>query len=256
MNTNLIVGLGTALDHWHHAQCLANMQPITLADLVPEGARAVIIAPHPDDEVLGTAGLLQQLHAAGHSLLLISITDGTASHPGSTDWPAEQLGELRALESREALRRLGLQWPHVSWLRAGFQDSQVADREHAVATFIEQHLQPGDVVFATWREDGHSDHDAVGRASSRAAKAAGVTLYEVPIWTWHWAHDHDPRVPWNRARKLCLSPHAVARKRYAAHAFTSQLQQDPSTGLGPILPPLVLERLLQPFEVLFVQEEG
>ena len=47
----------------------------------------------------------------------------------------------------------------------------------------------------------------------------------------------------------------MARKRYAPHAFTNQLQEDPSAALGPILPSLELKRLLQPFKVLFVQEK-
>ncbi|TWR86892.1 PIG-L deacetylase family protein [Pseudomonas saxonica] len=252
MTTNLIVGAGTGLDHWRNARCLADMRPIDLTRLVPDGARAVIIAPHPDDEILGCGGLLQLLHAAGRSLLLISITDGTASHPGSTAWPAERLRQVRPQESEEALTRLGLSG--LNWVRGGFEDTQVATCEDAVSAFIKQHLRPGDVVFATWREDGHSDHDAVGRASSRAAKAVGATLHEVPIWAWHWAHNDDPRVPWKRARKVCLSPYAIARKRYAAQAFTSQLEQDPSTGLEAVLPAPVLERLLQPFEVVFIQE--
>ncbi|MCR8722612.1 PIG-L family deacetylase, partial [Pseudomonas syringae] len=40
-------------------------------------------------------------------------------------------------------------------------------------------------------------------------------------------------------------------KRSAAQAFTSQLQGDPAIGLSPVLPEAVLERLLQPFEVVF-----
>lgn len=91
MTTNLIVGAGTGLDHWNNARCLMNMPHIDLTRLVPEGARAVIVAPHPDDEILGCGGVLQLLHAAGRSLLLISITDGTASHPGSSAWPPERL---------------------------------------------------------------------------------------------------------------------------------------------------------------------
>ena len=252
MTTNLIVGAGTGLDHWSNARCLANMPKIDPARLVPEGARAVIIAPHPDDEILGCGGLLQLLHGAGHSLLLISITDGTASHPGSAEWPPERLRQVRPQESEEALKRLGLSG--LNWVRGGFEDTQVASEEAAVSAFITRNLRPGDVVFATWREDGHSDHDAVGRASSRAAEAVGATLHEVPVWAWHWAHDDDPRVPWKRARKVCLSPYAIARNRYAAHAFTSQLEQDPSTGLDAVLPAPVLERLLQPFEVVFLQE--
>ena len=45
----------------------------------------------------------------------------------------------------------------------------------------------------------------------------------------------------------------LARKRHAARAFTSQLQVDPSTGSAPVLAPLALERLCQPFEVVFIQ---
>ena len=252
MTTNLIVGAGTELDHWNNARCLTHMPHIDLNRLVPDGARAVIIAPHPDDEILGCGGLLQLLHAAGRPLLLMSITDGTASHPGSTAWPPERLRKVRPHESEEALIRMGLSG--LNWVRGEFEDTQVAGCEEALSAFIKQHLHPGDVVFATWREDGHSDHDAVGRASSRAAKAVGATLHEVPIWAWHWAHDDDPRVPWKRARKVALSPYAIARKRYAAQAFTSQLEQDPSTGVDAVLPALVLERLLQPFEVVFLQE--
>jgi hypothetical protein len=40
--------------------------PVTIAaQLVPPNSRAVIVAPHPDDEVLACGGLLQQLHAQG-----------------------------------------------------------------------------------------------------------------------------------------------------------------------------------------------
>lgn len=110
------------------------------------------------------------------------------------------------------------------------------------------------MVFSTWREDGHCDHDAVGRASALAAKNVGAQVHELPIWTWHWAHDDDPRVPWHRARRIELSEQQVARKRDAAQAFTSQLHADPSTGAPAVLSPLALERLLQPFELVFVQD--
>jgi hypothetical protein len=59
-------------------------------------------------------------------------------------------------------------------------------------------------------------------------------------------------VPWQRARKILLSPEQVARKRHAIHAFASQLEGDPQAGLQPVLAPYVLDRLLQPFEVVFL----
>ncbi|WP_339465793.1 MULTISPECIES: PIG-L deacetylase family protein [unclassified Pseudomonas] len=252
MKTNPIVGQGTSLQQWQSSQHLADMQSINILSLVPPGARAVIVAPHPDDEVLGCGGLLQVLAAAGRSLQLISVTDGSASHPGSTRWPVERLSVIRPQESAEALRRLGLPMHRLKWLRGGFSDTQVAARESELSAFIEHHLRPDDVIFTTWIEDGHCDHEAVGRASAEAARRVGATCHELPVWTWHWATPEDALVPWQRARKILLSPVQIARKRHAVHAFASQLEGDPEAGLAPVLAPYVLDRLLQPFEVVFL----
>jgi LmbE family N-acetylglucosaminyl deacetylase len=252
MRANPIIGQGTPLQRWQASSRLAELPLIGVETLVPEGHRAVIIAPHPDDEVLGCGGLLQCLAALGRPMQLISVTDGSASHPGSRRWPVERLSVVRPQESALALRRLGVPLQELKWLRAGLADSQVAAREDELARFIQRHLNPTDVVFTTWSEDGHCDHEAVGRASLRAARAVGATVYELPVWTWHWACPEDSRVPWHRARKVPLSDEAIARKRHAIHAFVSQLEGDPQIGLPPVLAPYVVERLLQPFEVVFL----
>lgn len=249
---NPIVGQGTTLHQWQNSRHLAGLEVVDVLALVPPGTRAVIIAPHPDDEVLGCGGLLQVLAGAGRALQLISVTDGSASHPGSARWPVERLSVIRPQESAEALRRLGVPMHRMKWLRGGFTDTQVAAEESRLCAFIEQHLRPDDVVFSTWREDGHCDHEAVGRASAQAARRVGATCHELPVWTWHWATPEDALVPWQRARKVLLTPEQVARKRHAVHAFASQLEGDPAAGLGPVLAPYVLDRLLQPFEVVFL----
>lgn len=252
MRSNPIVGSGTSLQAWNASSHLADLQEISATQLVPEGKRAVIVAPHPDDEVLGCGGLLQQLAALGRSILIVSVTDGSASHPGSQRWPAKRLSVVRPQESAQALHRLGLPLHSLQWLRGGFADSGVAQQEVQLGEFLRRYLRPDDVVFSTWREDGHSDHEAVGRASYLAAQASGCAFHELPIWTWHWASPEDSQIPWERARKLNLSAQMVARKRHAAHAFASQLQGDPDIGLAPVLAPYVLERLLRPFEVVFL----
>lgn len=108
MKRNPIVGEGTSLQEWQGSRHLAAVDSIDILDLVPPGSRAVVIAPHPDDEVLGCGGLLQRLAEAGRTLQLISVTDGSASHPGSDRWPVQRLSVVRPQESAEALRRLGL----------------------------------------------------------------------------------------------------------------------------------------------------
>lgn len=244
-------GRGTPLQAWNASRKLASVPAITADILVPPNCRAVIIAPHPDDEVLGCGGLMCQLHQLERSVALISVTDGGGSHPGSTLWPEQRLKAIRPQESADALSRLGLQPDAVEWLRGGFPDGGIASQEEALTTFLEQHLCPTDVVFTVWAQDGHPDHEAVGRASAKACASVGAQLHEVPIWAWHWADPEDERLPWDRARKVLLDPATQVRKREAALAFSSQLQGDPGIGLAPVLPAGVLERLLQPFELVF-----
>ena len=244
-------GGGTSLQAWNASHKLAAVPAITADILVPPNCRAVIVAPHPDDEVLGCGGLMSQLAQLERKIALVSVTDGTGSHPGSALWPEPRLKAIRPQESADALARLGLQPDAVEWLRGEYPDGAVSAHEEALVAFLQQHLQTTDVVFTTWAHDGHPDHAAVGRATARACVLAGAQLYEVPIWAWHWADPEDERLPWERARKVLLDPATLARKRDAAMAFSSQLQGDPAIGLAPVLPSGVLERLLQPFELVF-----
>ena len=80
---------------------------------------AVILAAHPDDEVLGAGGVVCLLAAAGSRLRLIAVTDGEASHPGHGD-PAA-LARRRAQERAAALRELGAADAEV--VRLGLPDS-------------------------------------------------------------------------------------------------------------------------------------
>ncbi|NVZ22708.1 PIG-L family deacetylase [Pseudomonas costantinii] len=236
---------------WNSAPQLAQIPAINPTALVPPGARVVIIAPHPGDEVLACGGLLQLLSTLEHPLQLISITDGSASHPGSHAWPASRLSVVRPQESVEALRRLGMPLHSLKWIRGGFRDDHLAAQEQSMSQFIARYLQPGDVVFTTWRNDGNHDHDAVGRASAKACSVMGARLYELPIWAWHWPVREGAMIPWQRARKVRLDTWSVARKLHAAHAYASQLVGDPEIGLPPMLAQVLLERMRDPYEIVF-----
>ncbi|WP_338480943.1 PIG-L family deacetylase [Pseudomonas trivialis] len=237
---------------WNSAPQLAQIPTIHPSSLVPPGARVVVVAPHPGDEVLACGGLLQRLSVLEHPLQLISITDGSASHPGSRVWPASRLSVVRPQESVEALRRLGMPLHSLKWIRGGFRDGGLSGDEHAVSQFIARYLQPGDVAFTTWRHDGTPDHEAVGRACATACNLVGAHLYELPVWAWHSPVREGSTIPWLRARKVRLDSWNVARKLHAAHAFASQLAGDPAIGLPPMLAHDLLERMREPFEIVFV----
>ncbi len=254
MTPNLINSqlIGTPLQAWNRSRRLAAVPTTGIEQLLPAGSRAVIVAPHPDDEVLGCGGLMQMLGQQQIPMLLISVTAGTASNMGSHYWTPQRLSIARPLESGQALHRLGLEQSQYKWLHAGFPDTQVNLFEDELSQFLLGYLQPNDVVFTTWRADGHSDHEATARACLAACEQAQVPLREIPIWAWHWADPEDSRIPWERARKLPLDTWTQARKRHAIQAFVSQIHPDPLADLPPVLPACALERLQQPFELLFV----
>ncbi|QZX80604.1 PIG-L deacetylase family protein [Metapseudomonas otitidis] len=243
-------GFGTPLAAWQASSHLAQVPTLDAAEMVHPGQRAVIVAPHPDDEVLGCGGLIQQLAQLGRACQVIAVTDGEASHPGSRAWPPSHLARVRPEESREALQRL-VPDRDIPCLRAGLPDGGIAAGEQALADWLGQRLRADDVVFTTWRGDGHPDHEACGRATLAAAQAVGCHVCEYPVWAWHWATPDDPRLPWERARRLPLAPSQRARKQRAVAAFASQLDASPD-GHGPILDDAALARLLQPFELVFI----
>ena len=247
-----IEGLGTTEDAWLGWLDTQAITPVGATSLVPEGRRVVIVAPHPDDEVLAVGGLLAQLAPLSREMLIVAVTDGTASHPASTVWPAQRLAQERPLESRRAWERLGLDVDGSAHaVRLGFADGGLRSSCGLLARTLSALLRPTDVVFTTWRHDGHPDHEATGQACAAAAACCGARLIEVPVWAWHWAEPGDARLPWHRAMRLALDPAIRQMKRTSVEAFASQLVADPSTGAGPILRSTTVQRAHRPFEIYF-----
>ncbi|MFJ6699008.1 PIG-L deacetylase family protein [Streptomyces sp. NPDC091272] len=213
-------------------------------------SRAVVVAAHPDDEVLGFGGAIAMLAAAGAEVTVVAVTDGEASHPGSRVLTAEDLVRVRTAETRAALAELGAKDTTVVRLRV--PDTQVGPYEDHVAAQLALLVQDADLVVAPWTGDVHGDHEAAGRAAERAAADAGVPCWLYPVWMWHWATPGDPAVPWDRAARILLPPDVRARKRAAVERFVSQVRPlGPGPGDAAILPPEELAHHLRDLEVVF-----
>ncbi len=247
-----IHGSGTLEATWRAWDGLSQLAPLTLDELVPPGSRAVVVAPHPDDEVLGCGGALTMLARAGRDVLVIGLTDGEASHPGSARWPPERLGARRREERLEGLRRLGVTSQPSSLF---VPDGGVLAAGSRLPEAIDELLLAGDVVITTWRLDGHPDHEAAGRASALAARRRGCRCWEMPVWTWHWARPDEARVPWRHMRRLELDDRAVQAKRQAIAAHTSQLRPVAGENRPAVLPDWALARLMRTFET-FIDSEA
>jgi LmbE family N-acetylglucosaminyl deacetylase len=230
--------LGTAEDVWLADDRLAGLRPLEL----PAFSHVVLVAAHPDDEILGAGGLVQVLGASSCTIELCSATDGEASHPAVG--PA--LGEIRTAEAACALRRLGA--ASVRPTRLGLPDGDLVGNESRLAEYLSGRLSDRSLCVAPWRHDGHPDHEAAGRAAAAAAAATGASLLEFPIWAWHWATP-TAGLPWDALRRLELDPVQLQHKRSAIAAFASQIQPYGPGATSAILPPATLERFQRPFEV-------
>jgi hypothetical protein len=164
-----IAGQGTTAAQWRAWTGWAGLAAATVDELVPPGHRLVVVAPHPDDEVLEAGGLLAATAHAGREQLLVAVTDGKASHPGSLRWPAEKLGPQRRRESAAALRALGAEACAV--VRLGLDDGDIAAATARLGDALTVVLRPGDLVVSPWRFDGHPDHEAVGQIVAMLARA-------------------------------------------------------------------------------------
>lgn len=127
--------------------------------------RAVVVAPHPDDEVIGAAALIQALRRQGRQVAVIVVSDGAASHPNSVTWPAKRLTAAREGESLHALRRLGVRRGAVAFLR--LPDGGLSDGPDRCRVALHQALRrqgKPDLLVGPAATDAHPDHQAVADA--------------------------------------------------------------------------------------------
>lgn len=243
----LIQGAGTSEDSWLSWPGLDAL-PRTDADtLVPATHRAVVVAPHPDDEVLACGGLLALRARCNRPSLVIGVTDGEASHAGCEGWRPADLAQARRRERALGLARLG----GVPSIELALPDGEVRAHADLLAQRLADLLRPTDVVFVTSRVDGHPDHEACAQVVIDVAAARRCRVVEMPVWLWHWAEPAQADVAWAHLGRLPLTAHARRCKRAAIEAHASQFE--PLFGREAIVAPWALERLTRPFEYFFVK---
>jgi LmbE family N-acetylglucosaminyl deacetylase len=243
--------LGTTEETWAASVRLRELPPVA----VPTANRVLIVAPHPDDEVLGAGGLMQRLVSASMDIEILALTDGEASHPLSATARTIDLAAVRASEVLTSLGHLGWDRPEVT--RLGIPDGHVGAFEGDVAAAIRRRLGPGDLCVAPWSRDGHPDHDAAGRASEAVSVEVGATLLGFLVWAWHWADPMGPDLPWDRLARLDLASSERDAKRRAVHSFRSQIRPlGPDPEDAPVLLPPVLRRFERDYEVYVLGEKA
>jgi LmbE family N-acetylglucosaminyl deacetylase len=124
----------------------------------------LVVAPHPDDEVIGCGGALLRHLEHGDELHWLIVTDMHAS----PDYPAERRA-ARAAEIEAVSSALGFSsTTQLAFPPAGLDAIARSELVRAVADAI-QRVRP-QIVYAPFGGDAHSDHDATFGAVAAATK--------------------------------------------------------------------------------------
>ncbi|ORM36964.1 PIG-L family deacetylase [Williamsia sp. 1135] len=243
-----VTDVGTTESDWQQWFSKRAEIPRLEADL----ERLVVLAAHPDDEILGAGGIMIAAAAAGIEVVTVCLSDGSGSHPGSPTHSPEDLATIRRGELDAATDILGLE--HSVW--GGLPDGALTTADAAMTRIVESVLdeRPDMIsgVLSVWEHDGHPDHEAVGRCATRICGERGLPLWQYPIWMWHWAIPGEDTIEWDALRSHRLDDGAMATKTAAVEAFTSQIHPlSDAEADQVVLPSHILERLLRRNEYVF-----
>jgi LmbE family N-acetylglucosaminyl deacetylase len=166
-------------------------------------ATVVCFHAHPDDEVIGTGGLIARAAAEGHRVVLVVATDGDHGEVPDDLAAGESLVMRRRAETDAAAAVLGIE--RVAWL--GFADSGM--------TGWPQNDDPA----SFWRADVD---DAAARLSAILREEAADVL---TIYDWHGGYGHPDHIQVHRVGS------AAARDNPHVRVLEATMNRDHLAGL-------------------------
>ena len=168
--------------------------------------KALIVAAHPDDEMLGCGGIMSRF-ADSVDFSVVFIAEGTTCRFDSAD--AEKYAseiQTRNNQAVQALKKIGISNVTFNNLPCGRLD-QVA--QVTINKIIEAEIarfQP-DTVFTHWNADSNTDHQKVHRATIIATRPGvssvnNVLCYEVLSSTeWNFSTAFCPNMFYERGKQ-------------------------------------------------------
>lgn len=145
------------------------------------GDRPVVVAPHPDDELIGAGGALRRHVLDGRRPKIVHVTSGERT-AGLLELPPTERAAAREAEARAAAATLGIDAVDVVFLRLADGGVGASSDDGEVLHQALAGLEP-DLLYAPWPVDVHRDHTAtarlVGQVVGSLPSVARVALYEV-----------------------------------------------------------------------------
>ncbi|HEX6813927.1 MAG TPA: PIG-L family deacetylase [Planctomycetota bacterium] len=126
----------------------------------------LVLAAHPDDEVIGAGSMLAWHARAGHQVTVVHATDGAKGDPGQRE---HDIRAVRRAEGVEALARLGIAEPRHWDLPDGELPEHLAALTTRIADVMRE-VKPR-TLYSFHAGEAHRDHRAIAAATAAAAPA-------------------------------------------------------------------------------------
>ena len=195
--------------------------------IVPDFFQSLlVVAPHPDDEVIGAGGLIHAMRRLGRRVRVVVASDGAASHPNSRLFRPAALAALRRTESITALASLGVARDDIHF--CDFPDGQSAGWASdpiGIARLASAVHGRFDLVCLPSGDDDHPDHRMTRDLARRFMTGGGLNL-SYCVWP-----TPASRASVRTVAEHALSPEIHAAKCAALRTYRSQLgaiTDDPS----------------------------
>lgn len=207
--------------------------------------RILIVAPHPDDEVIGCGGLIARLVEEGNAPQIIVMTGGEGSH-GKDCADTEAIVKARRGLTRNALSILGV--PERNLHELDFKDGGITAESELMEPLKEliASLKPDTVLVPHWGE-GWPDHVNTAKIIKSLVPST-VQVWEYCVWMWYYQVWRG--LDWANAASLRLTPHEHELKVKAVDAYIRPLAPDGKPWSG-VLPQIFIEANTGNIELYF-----
>lgn len=243
------------LRHLLRLQCIRGALTVARGRPLPEYGSILLIAPHPDDEIIGIGGFLAAHLRAGRHATIVYLTDGENSLEDLE--PAVVSLERSKLTSR-VLSRLGvaesqairLHLPDGSVPRASGHPEQFLGAVKRLVSVIEE-SKPDAVLVThpldTWPYDHVAAYELAVEALKRSSRTSD--LYGYWVWLWYCMPLNKALgIDWSQVTALDIS-REMAEKTVLMDEYLEARAPDGRPWSG-VLPAAMLKVFRRPYEVV------
>lgn len=193
-----------------------NFTPVEISDLT--GNKVLVVAPHSDDESLGSGGSIALHTQSGDPVKVIFLTDGSmGDYTGR--YSKEEYVNMREAEALKACSRLGVE-DVVFWREPDRNLSSNQKNINRLSDLLSEY-KPG-LIYAPSPFEFHPDHRAAAELLWRAIQKSGISC-KIAFAEINTAV---------RINTLVDITPVIKKKKSACNAYKSQIDNTPYTDIS------------------------